>query len=218
VVVSATLVSLQVGPVVDRGTHGAADLMDRPWRSGIVKEPVDGRRAVGVLGLEGDEQADLVNHGGPDKALLVYSVENLARWRDVLGDVHPGGFGENLSVSGLDETIACIGDRYRIGESVVEVSQPRQPCWKLDRRWRRRDLSARVIASGWSGWYVRVLEPGTMGAGDAVELVDRPHPGWPIARAARIMHRVDSDPRAAAELASLPELAPSWRATLQARR
>jgi MOSC domain-containing protein YiiM len=147
----------------------------------------------------------------------VYSADNLARWKDLLGDVPPGGFGENLSVTELDETTVCIGDRFRIGDVLVECSQPRQPCWKLDRRWNRRDLSARVIESGRSGWYVRVLEPGTVGAGDGVELIDRPHPRWPVVRAARIMHRMDPDVRAAAELAAIPQLASSWRDTLVAR-
>ncbi len=214
---SATVVSVQVGLATDRGTPGAADVMDRPWRSGIVKEPVDGRVPVGPLGVTGDEQADLVSHGGPEKAVLLYNAENLVRWLDVLGPVPPGGFGENLTVTELDETNVCIGDRFRIGDVLVECSQPRQPCWKLDRRWRRRDLSARVIENGRSGWYVRVLEPGTVGAGDVMELVDRPNPRWPVVRAARIMHRMDPDEQAAAELAAVPQLASSWRETLVAR-
>jgi MOSC domain-containing protein YiiM len=100
---------------------------------------------------------------------------------------------------------------------LVECSQPRQPCWKLDRRWRQRDLSARVIETGRSGWYLRVLEPGEVGAGDDVDLVARPNPDWSVARAARIMHRMERDPRAAAQLAALPQLSTAWRDTLIAR-
>jgi MOSC domain-containing protein YiiM len=149
--------------------------------------------------------------------LLAYSAENLASWAPLLGDVPGGGFGENLTVSGLDETEVCIGDRVSIGSVVLECSQPRQPCWKLDRRWRRRDLSARVIANGHSGWYFRVLEPGVLAAGDPITILERPHPDWPVVRAARVMHRVDGDARAAAELAAIPQLATSWRETLTAR-
>jgi MOSC domain-containing protein YiiM len=217
VVTRPHVVSVQIGPAVERGTRGARELFDREWRSAIVKQPVDGPVRVTSAGIDGDEHADTVNHGGVDKALLAYSAENLASWAPLLGEVPAGGFGENLTVSGLDETEVCIGDRFTIGAVVVECSQPRQPCWKLDRRWRRRDLSARVIENGHSGWYLRVLEPGVLAAGVAVTLVDRPHPGWPVARAARIMHRVDGDADAAAELAAIPQLARSWRETLSAR-
>jgi MOSC domain-containing protein YiiM len=217
VVTATSVVSVQVGRARDHGTRGAADLMDRPWRSGIFKDPVQGRVRLGELGFDGDEQADLVNHGGPDKAALLYSADHFIAWGDVLGDVPPGGFGENLSVTGLDETTVCVGDRHRIGDALVECTQPRQPCWKLDRKWRRRDLGARVIESGRSGWYVRVIQPGAIGAGDAIELIARPNPGWPIARAGRIMHRMDDDASAAVELAHLPQLASSWRELLLAR-
>jgi MOSC domain-containing protein YiiM len=216
-VTDGIVVSVQVGRVRELGRVGAPDVMDRPWRSGIFKEPVEGRLLAAGEGFEGDEQADLVNHGGLDKALLAYSAENLARWRDVLGELRPGAFGENVTISGLDETSVCIGDLFRLGDALVECSQPRQPCWKLDRKLRRRDLGARVVETGRSGWYLRVLEPGLVGAGDAVVLADRPHPRWPVARAARIMHRVDGDARDAAELAAIPELAASWRETLAAR-
>jgi hypothetical protein len=99
------LVSLQVGVVRDLGRVGAPRIMDRPWTSAIVKERVAGRRHVGLLGVDGDEQADLVSHGGADKALLAYGAENLARWEAVLGELPPGGgFGENLTIRDLDET------------------------------------------------------------------------------------------------------------------
>jgi MOSC domain-containing protein YiiM len=214
---NATVVSVQVGAVRELGHAGASTVMDRAWRSGIFKAPVADRRLVTALGIDGDEQADLVSHGGPDKAVLAYSAENLTAWADLLGEVGPGGFGENLTISGLDETTVCIGDRYRIGDVLVECSQPRQPCWKLDRKWRRRDLGARVIETGRSGWYYRVIETGFVGAGDDVVLVARPHAAWPVVRAARIMHRMDTDTQAARELATLAELPESWRDALAAR-
>ena len=211
------VVSVQIGAVRELGTVGAAKRMDRPWSSAIFKEPVSGRRFATALGLDGDEQANTVDHGGPDKALLAYSDENRATWADLLGEVPPGGFGENLTISGLDETTVCIGDRFRIGDALVECSQPRQPCWKLDNRWRQRDLSTRVVETGRSGWYLRVLEPGEIGAGDDVELTEHPNPEWSVARAARIMHRLERDARVAAQLAALPELSATWRETLLAR-
>ncbi|HEX7095618.1 MAG TPA: MOSC domain-containing protein [Acidimicrobiales bacterium] len=211
------VVSVQAGRVQVLDAPARGDRMPREWTSAIFKSTVEGRRAVRTTGLDGDEQADLVNHGGPDKALLAYSAENLASWHDLLGPVPNGGFGENLTISGQDETTVCLGDRYRIGEVLVECSQPRQPCWKLDRRWNRRDLSARVMMTGRTGWYLRVLELGTVGAGDAVELVERPNPAWPVVRVARIMLRMEHDPRAEQELVALPELSAAWRDRLLAR-
>ena len=214
----ARVASVQLGAVRHHGQLGARAVMDRPWSSGIVKEPMAGRARVTELGVAGDEQADLVNHGGPDKALLAYSRANLATWTDLVGQqMPPGGFGENLTVDGLDETVACIGDRFRIGSVEVQCTQPRQPCWKLARRWRCRELPQVVLDTGRSGWYLRVLVPGELGAGDLIELLDRPHPLWPVARATRVMQRVDDEPRAAGELAALPELSEAWRDALTAR-
>jgi MOSC domain-containing protein YiiM len=213
------LLSVQAGVVRDLGRAGAASVMDRPWSSAIVKEPVTGRRRVGRLGLEGDEQADQVNHGGADKALLAYGAENLATWEPILGVVPPpGGFGENLTISGLDERSVCIGDRFRIGTVMLECSQPRQPCWKLGRRWRRGDLPKHVNETGRSGWYLRVLVEGELGEGDVVERLDSPHPEWSVTRASRVMNEVEGGARAIAALASLPELSSAWRETLDARR
>jgi MOSC domain-containing protein YiiM len=213
------LLSVQVGVVRDVGHVGAASVMDRPWSSAIVKEAVHGRCRVGRLGLDGDEQADLVNHGGADKALLAYGAENLATWQPLLGVVPPaGGFGENLTISGLDETTVCIGDRFRIGSVTLECSQPRQPCWKLGRRWRRSDLPKHVTDTGRSGWYLRALVDGELGAGDAVERLGSPHPEWTVARASRVMNGVEGDARTVAELASIAELSEAWRETLDARR
>jgi MOSC domain-containing protein YiiM len=168
---------------------------------------------VGQTGLAGDGQADLENHGGIDKAALAYSAEHYPKWREELqiADMPYGGFGENLTIAGLDETGVCIGDMWQCGSVVFEVSQPRQPCWKTSRRWRIDDLSRRVIATGRSGWYLRVVEEGEIEAGLDLLLVRRVHPQWTVARANEILHHRKDDLTAAEELANLPELALSWR-------
>ncbi|HVP02551.1 MAG TPA: MOSC domain-containing protein [Solirubrobacteraceae bacterium] len=164
---SAEIVSLQVGR--------PAPL---PWRGGsvpsaIVKTPVAGRVALGPLGLAGDEQADRAVHGGPDKAVCCYPVEHRARWEAELGVALPhGAFGENLSTHGLVEAAAGIGDVLRAGTAVVQVSQPRGPCYKLAARWGHRTLPGLMARAGISGWYLRVLEPGEVGAGDTLELLE----------------------------------------------
>ncbi|MDB5295888.1 MAG: hypothetical protein JWO31_1871 [Phycisphaerales bacterium] len=210
---SATLVSVQVGPVRDLGTAEAGDPMDRPWRSGFYKDPVAGFVRVEHDHVAGDGQADLVNHGGPDKAVLAYSLQGYEAWRgelDAAGLV-PGAFGENLTIDGQHEAGVCVGDVLRIGTVTLEVSQPRQPCWKLGRRWRQKALPARVMATGRTGWYFRVREPGRLAAGDAVVLADRPFPGLTIAALNDMMY---GRAPATAAAAGCPALSNGWRSHL----
>lgn len=201
------------------GQEQAADVMDRQWTSGIFKEQVTGRRWLGQTQIDGDGQADLKYHGGPDKAVLAYAADHYPIWREELaiGDIPYGGFGENFTVDGLREENVCIGDTYAIGEALVQVSQPRQPCWKLARRWRISDLAARVQTNGRTGWYFRVLREGHVQPGDQLLLQERPLPNWSVARANELMHRQQDDLAAAAELAASPYLSVSWKKTLSER-
>ena len=150
------------------------------WRrttvtTGIYKEPVAGRILLRKENLTGDAQADLRVHGGWDKAVYVYPSEHYSFWRAKLpGTPMPyGAFGENFTTEGLDESSVCIGDRFRIGGAIVEVTQPRVPCYKLSVRFGRRDMPQRFHASGRSGFYLAVLEEGEVGAGDQWERLDR---------------------------------------------
>jgi len=210
------LLSIQVGRPRHFGVEGAVDPMDRPWFSSFYKEPVEGPVWLGQTNLAGDGQADLENHGGADKAVLAYAGAHYPAWRMELNrpDLPYGAFAENFTIAGLTEESVCIGDIYTIGDARVQVSQPRQPCWKIARRWRIKDLTARVRETGRTGWYVRVLAEGYVEAGQPVILLERPFPRWTIAQATEIMHRRHDDPDAAAELAASPLLSPVWRETL----
>ena len=200
------------------GTDGASRVEDRAWTSGICKEPVDGPRHVGPAQIDGDGQADLENHGGVHKAVLAYAAEHYPCWEvELAGSVPFGGFGENLTLGGVTEGGVCIGDVVRVGTVTLQLSQPRQPCWKLARRWRRKDLAAEVERNGRTGWYYRVIEVGDLCAGDAVDLLDRPHAEWTVARANGVMHDRGADPEEMAALAGLAELSPSWVTTLVQR-
>lgn len=195
----------------------------RPFRgedepSAIGKLPVEGPIRVCRLGLEGDEQADLAVHGGADKAVHHYPHDHYAFWAEAIGP-HPllsdfGAFGENISTEGLTEDGVCIGDRWRLGSAVVEVSQGRQPCWKLSHRFGGAPVNALVVKHRRPGWYYRVIEEGSLAAGDSMELLERPFAGWSVARVFGLLiagdHKKD---RAGLEaLGAVDILAQPWKA------
>jgi len=170
-----TLIAIHVGLPRRHETTSAEDPRERSWYSAIYKEVVNGPVLLGETNLEGDRQADLRVHGGPNRAALCYSAEHYARWQAELPetDWRPGMFGENFTISGLEEATVCMGDVYAIGEVRVQVSQLRGPCFKLARRVGRPDMVERVLETGRSGWYVRVLTPGLVAARQAVVLESR---------------------------------------------
>ncbi|PZA20222.1 MOSC domain-containing protein [Modestobacter versicolor] len=173
----------------------------RPNRSGIDKKPVAGRVAVHPLGLDGDVQVNKKHHGGEGQAVYAYAQEDADWWAVELGrDLPPGRFGENLRTTGLDLRDAVLGDRWRIGTALFEVTAWRTPCANFARFWGIPDLVKRFAAHGATGAYLRVLETGELGAGDAVEVVSRPDHGITVETAFRIVMT---------EKARLPELAPA---------
>jgi MOSC domain-containing protein YiiM len=208
----AFLRSIQIGKPKNYGFEEAAETHDKPWTTGFFKTPVEGKIFVGKTNLVGDGQADLKHHGGVDKAVLAYSADHYSYWREALEmpELPHGAFGENLTIAGLAEESAHIGDVFSIGPVIFEVSQPRQPCWKLARRWRRNELVPMVIAGGRTGWYLRVLQEGIIEPEMRVNPIERPNPDWPIARANRILHHHKTDLALALELAAVPRLAFAW--------
>jgi MOSC domain-containing protein YiiM len=209
------LLSLQVGLPRTHGHPDAADPMDRPWRTGYFKEPVAGPVFLHETRLEGDGQV-YKGHGGPQMAVLGYSAEHYPRWREETGlaEMGPGGFGENFTIEGLDEHAVCLGDVLAIGEARLQVSMPRGPCANISRRWKRPELMKRVVETGRTGWYYRVLRTGLVQAGQTLELLERPHPDWSIARVQRVSRLPKRNPEEAQALAALEALAPQWREKL----
>ena len=207
------VVSLQVGLPRLMDAHG------QPWTTGTFKDPVSGKVALSWEGLNGDGQADLVNHGGVDKAVLVYSDDHAERWRRELfpEGLPPGAFGENFTVQGLTEANVCLGDVFQVGSARVQVSQPRQPCWKQARRYAMNDLVVRIVRTGRTGWYLRVLTEGHVEAGDVMTLLERPHPECTIERANQVMHVAKTNRELSLELAACPALAQSWVTSLRKR-
>jgi Uncharacterized protein conserved in bacteria len=189
----------------------------REWESAIGKTPVAGRVALGRENLEGDEQANRRYHGGPDKALCAYPAEHYPDWRERLGlDLPFGAFGENLTLEGMTEDRVCIGDVFAVGEDgvTVQVSQPRQPCVNLSKRWARPKLPRWMKENGHTGFYLRALTTGSVAAGDAVTLFERPHPGWTLLRANTLMYSDTADPEERAALRALSALSAEWKRIL----
>lgn len=185
--------------------------------SAIDKRPQHGPVAVNLLGLEGDEQADTRVHGGPDKAVHCYAWSHYDGWRGELASDKarqlletPGAFGENLSLeTGLDERHVCIADQWAVGSALFEVSQGRQPCWKLNDRFDTPGMARQVQQSGRAGWYLRVLQAGHVAAGDVIRLTARPHGDWPLSRLLQLIADRNCDPQIMASVVALP-LPPSW--------
>jgi MOSC domain-containing protein YiiM len=140
--------------------------------TGIFKEPVEGRVAVNQFNLAGDQQVDLVNHGGEHKAVYGFASDHYAFWQEKLGEppFHFGQFGENLTIDGLDESALCIGDQLQVGESVLEISQPRVPCFKLGLAFDREDMPRLFVEHAATGIYFRVIKTGSVASGDKVSL------------------------------------------------
>lgn len=210
----------RLGQVLDVRT-GQARPYTRPGvASAIDKQPVSGPVMAGPLGLAGDEQGDRQFHGGRDKAIHLYASEHYPRWREQLGE-HPllqqaGAFGENLATTGVDEWKLCLGDRLQVGQAVLEITQGRQPCWKLNDRFGVTDMARRLQDTLMTGWYCRVLRPGELAAKDAIVLLARPYPQWTIARLMAMLYEPVME---AATLESLLELSlvANWRALVEKR-
>jgi MOSC domain-containing protein YiiM len=205
------LVSMQVGT-----PRTFEDERGRSWTSAYGKHPVRGAVRIGRENLEGDRQADRRHHGGPDMAVLACPHEHYARWSTELQwpDVPYGAFGENFTVAGVTEGDACLGDAWRAGSALLQISQPRKPCRNISRFWRRPELLRLVERTGRHGFYLRVLEEGVVEAGQEIRLVERPHPEWTVRRATEARRAVARSPAEARALLQLPVLGDDWRANL----
>jgi len=211
--VSHPLIALLTGTVRPFGPRSVP--------SGIDKHPVAVPVHLGREGLSGDGQGDRRHHGGPDKAVHHYPFDHYPTWQEEIGAVplldRPGGFGENISTTGLTEDDIALGDRFRLGGAVIEVSQGRQPCWKLNHRFAVADMAARVQRTGRTGWYYRVIEEGMVAPGDALALIDRRTPAWTLGRVWRVLYVDTLDRGELAALAALPNLPDSWRRLAERR-
>ena len=200
---------------------GIAPLPPEGHPSGIFKQAVDAPVLLGAEGLAGDAQADRRVHGGPFKALHHYAAENYALLREAFPEKAdlfvPGSLGENVSTTGWDEATVCIGDVFRIGCATVQVSQPRQPCWKINHKFGADDLMRFVAERCVAGWYYRVLEDGEIAAGEAFELIERNAAPVTLRRLWFAQREHRPDPAELTRLRDTPGLSPNWVQKLDER-
>jgi MOSC domain-containing protein YiiM len=195
------------------------EIREIEWRGEIVttaiwKYPVTGRVALRGVNFEGDDQADRTVHGGPDKAVYSYAREDYEFWREELGvETPPGLFGENLTVEGLDLSSAMIGERWRVGSALLEVAQPRLPCFKLGIRMGDPRFPKRFLAASRMGAYLRVVHEGDVGAGDEVHVVLKPDDGVTLNDMVEALH----DRARARSLLRAPRLPSFWRDVAERR-
>ncbi|WP_330943256.1 MOSC domain-containing protein [Vibrio diabolicus] len=188
--------------------------------SAINKQVLPERQHATELGFISDEQGDPRFHGGIQKALHIYPSEHYPIWQQELGErtifQSAGGFGENISSEGVTESTICLKDKIRIGSTLLEVSQGRMPCWKLNVRFDQHDMARRLQDTLRTGWYFRVLEEGDIGAGDEIILCERPYPEWPLARIMGAVFTGCLDREELTKLSELP-LVESWGKLVERR-
>ncbi len=210
-----TLHSLQIGmPTEQPGIFGAP-----AFSSGFIKRPVDEAVWLSKNGLDGDGQGDSVHHGGPEKAVCAYPLYYYPSWSKTLArDMKPSAFGENFTLAGCTEESICIGDQFRIGEEVVvEVSQPRSPCWKLAQIYGVKDLAWQLQVTGFTGWYFRVVSEGLVRAGDPMLQTARPFERWTVSRVNQIVYDRDPNFHDLSDLSECRALSQGWRDKLRKR-
>jgi len=189
------------------------------FKTGIFKTPVSGRVMLRRTNLDGDRQADLSVHGGPDKAVYGYPSEHYQYWREKLGehDLPWGAFGENFATEGLLEAEVSVGDRFRLGSAVVMVKTPRLPCFKLAAKFQRDEIIEEFLSSGFSGFYFSVLEEGEVGAGDEFEFLGGETPTLTIFEAFRLFLPNSADVELLERGTRVQALPESWRERFQAK-
>ena len=194
------------------GLPGKEQFHGREMLTGICKVPVSGPLLLKRLGFEGDGVGDTKHHGGSDKAVCVYSTDHYPYWQEIMGMKLPvAAFGENLSVRNLREEDICIGDIFELGTALVQVSQPRQPCRTLAARYGRDDMVRLVVDSGYTGFYLRVLEEGRVEKGSTLILKERDPHRITVAFANQTYHHDNKNCEAIKRILEVPYLSESWK-------
>ncbi|MDO4874843.1 MAG: MOSC domain-containing protein [Campylobacter sp.] len=215
----ATLKALLIGEVKNYGSQSATNKLNTPWSSAIFKVAQNGEIFANELGFEGDSVADTKHHGGPEKAVFANSFANYADWESFLGlkNMAYGAMGENLCVDGLDESCVYVGDIHKIGSLVLQVSQPRKPCFKLSKRWGNENMATHIFETGLTGWYYRVITPGSCKVGDVIEVIEKDPVHMSILEVNRLFCAPNKNLNLLEKFNSLTTLPKSWYSDMERR-
>jgi len=215
----AKVLSLQVGRVKTYGDAQSKDFLDKEWHSASFKEVSKMPLFAHVTGLDGDEVADKTHHGGVDKAIFANSYENYTHWASFLDVEHLpfGALAENLTITGLHEQSVMLGDVHQIGTVILQVSQPRKPCWKISRRWNHSAFTNEIFTSGLTGWYYKVLQEGLIGVGDEIKVVKQKSAQISILKANEAFREPEKYKPVLEAILDIPSLAISYKESIVKR-
>ena len=210
---------LLIGCVKDYGNKDAKDRLNQAWQTAMFKVAQSGKIYANELGFIGDSVADTIHHGGIEKAIFANSWQNYPAWEKFLGlqNLPFGAMGENLTIDGLDESNICIGDVHKIGSLILQVSQPRKPCFKLSKRWSNIDMAREIFRTGRSGWYYRVLQNGHCMVGDEVEILSKDELNISVMDVNMLFFDPASHYYLLDRFAKLDKITSGWHDTIKAR-
>lgn len=215
----AEVLSVQVGRAKVYGDADAKDFLEKEWCSASFKEITQAPLFASFHGLAGDEVADKTHHGGVDKAIFANSYENYAHWASFLkvASLPYGALAENLTIQGLHESSVMLGEIHQIGTAILQVSQPRKPCWKISRRWNHKGFTHEIFTSGLTGWYYKVLQEGMIGPHDEVRVVKQETPQISILEANNAFREPENYRQMLETILDIPSLAPSYNESILKR-
>lgn len=215
----AKIISLQVGRAKTYGDAQSKDFLDKEWQSASFKEVSPTPLFAYFKGLDGDEVADKTHHGGVDKAIFANSYENYAHWASFLEQksLPFGALAENLTITGLDERSVMLGDVHQIGTAILQVSQPRKPCWKISRRWNHKAFTNEIFTSGLTGWYYKVLQEGLISSGDEVTVVKQKSAQISILKANEAFREPEKYKSVLEAILDISSLANSYKESIEKR-
>lgn len=215
----AFVVSIQKGKVAHYGDATKKSFEEKAWQTASFKEPTQEPVFVSFMGMDGDEVADTLHHGGVDKAVFANSYENYPLWEKFL-HVSPlpmGALAENLTLSGVHERTVCLGDIHHIGSVILRVSQPRKPCWKIAKRWNAKHFTEEIFTSGLTGWYYQVLQEGIVKKGDTIFLHEKGKVGISILEANNAFKNPHTYQKQLKNILTIPSLALSYLESIEKR-
>lgn len=215
----AKVLSVQVGCAKTYGDAGSKDFLEKEWQSASFKEVSKTPLYASFNGLAGDEVADKMHHGGVDKAIFANSYENYAHWASFLGveQLPFGALAENLTIQGLHESSVMLGEIHQIGTALLQVSQPRKPCWKISRRWNHKAFTNEIFTSGLTGWYYKVLQEGIISTGDEVRVISAETPKISILEANNAFCEPEKYRHILETILEIPSLASSYKESIVKR-